>query len=104
MTETLLESASFAATLHAVSAAAAFAAALAISSAVLLNKGAKSNLSWLLIAVGLVLIGLAQGNEFLALMDLPNLGKWEDLKTFAGLLLILAGAWYWRHLLKKLVK
>lgn len=79
----------------------AFVGALILSSAIALNKGAKSNLGWALVAVGLVLIGMAEGNRLLDFLGLPVLPEWDAVKTAAGVVFIAAGAFVWRRLLKK---
>ena len=80
------------------------ASALVISAVVLLNRGAKANLAWGLFAVGLLAIGISEGDRALAALGLPNLTGLRDLIRLYGALMIFCGAAYYRGLLKRLVK
>lgn len=104
MEPTFLEQPSFLMALHAVNACVAFAAAIGISSAISMNRGAKVNLAGVMVAVGIILIGLAEANLAFKAMGLPLMPGWDGIKTGAGLLLTLAGVLYGRRLLKKAVR
>lgn len=93
-----------AAAIHFVNAALAFASAIGISSAVSMNRGARMNVAWVLIAAGLILIGISQASVALEAMGLPLLPDWDGIKAGLGLLLVLIGALHGRSLLKKALK
>lgn len=78
--------------------------AIGIVAAVLLNRGAKVNLSWGLIAVGLVAFSLAEADRVLALLGMPNLTMLRDVIKLCGALLIFCGVMYGRDILRRLVK
>jgi hypothetical protein len=88
------------AAVHGAGAAAAFAAALTLSSAAHMNRGAKANRALILIAIGTILFGLGEGNRALTAAGMPLLPEWDGIKALAGVLLVLFGAAYWRALLK----
>ena len=80
------------------------ASALGIASAVLLNRGAKVNVAWSLVAVGLAAIGITEGDRVLAVLGLPNLTELRDVIRLCGALLVFSGVLYGRDLLKRLAK
>ena len=104
MNESILGAQWFLALMHGGAAVLALATALLISSAMRMNKGAKINRSWLLIAIGLILIFLAEGNKFLGVMKYPSFDRWDEVKMFAGMLFMLLGILHWRGLLKGMLR
>jgi len=91
-------------TLPAATAFFCLASAIGIVSLVLLNKGAKVNMAWGLIAAGLLANGLAEGDRVLAALGLTDLKGLRDVARLCGALLIFGGVLYGRDLLKRLVK
>lgn len=104
MMDTILQAQWFLAVMHGGAALLALAATLLISSAMRLNKGAKANRAWLLVAIGLILVFLAEGNKFLGVMNLPSFDKYDEVKMFFGMLFMLLGILHWRGLLKGMLK
>ena len=80
------------------------ASCITILNAAFLNRGAKVNIGWSLIAVGLFLIAAAYVDRVLEAFGLPNLSAWRDLAVLIGALLVFCGTAYGRDLLKRLVK
>lgn len=78
--------------------------AIGIASIVALNRGAKANLAWSLIATGLVAFGITEGDRVLAVLGLSNLTDLRDVIRLCGALLIFCGIVYWRDILRRLVK
>jgi hypothetical protein len=69
------------------------------------NRGAKANPAWILIASGFLLLGIDFAIIFLGMLTIiPYLGVIFSVVPLVGLLLVLSGLLYWRSLLKKLVK
>ena len=88
----------------AATALICLASALVISSLVFLNKGAKMNAAWSLIAVGLLCIGVSEGDAAMTVLGLPNLSSARDLIRLGGASLVLFGVAYGRSLIKRLLK
>lgn len=82
----------------------AFGAALVITSGIRVNRGAKVNRAWLLIAAGVFVIGVAMANRAVSMLDLPNIAAWGDAMTVVGLALVVVGLVEWRRLLSELTK
>ena len=80
------------------------ASVFGILSLVLLNKGAKVNFAWGLIAAGLLADALAEGDRVLAALGLTDLKELRDVARLCGALLIFGGVLYGRDVLKRLVK
>ena len=87
--------------MHAIACMSAFIAALVLSSAMRLNKGARSNVAWGLIALGLILIGLSEGGRLAAHLGYNFVEEWDHLLMVIGMPLVLLGAILYRRLLKK---
>lgn len=104
MAETLFKAPLFLAFMHGGAALLALATTLLISSAMRMNKGAKINRSWLLVALGLILIFLAEGNKFLGVMGFPSFDTYDEIKMTVGMLFMLLGILHWRGLLKGMLK
>ena len=96
--------AALAPTLPAVAAFFCLAAAAALASLIRLNKGAKLNRAWALMALGFGCFGLAGLDTALARLGLPNAGETRDVVAAAGALLAMIGAAYARSLYRALVK
>src|SRR5690349_14811415 len=88
----------------AVSAFFCLAAAIALGSLIRLNKGAKINVTWGLIAFGLTCFGLAAIDRTLELLDLPNAASVRHVLSAFASLLIAIGAVYGRGIYKNLLK
>jgi hypothetical protein len=69
-----------------------------------LNKGAKVNYAWSLIALGLLALGAAEGDRVLEVFGLPNLSDLREIIRVCGALLILCGVTVVRDLLRRLVR
>lgn len=80
------------------------ASVLGIASQVRLNKGAKVNYAWSLLAFGLLAFGVSEGDRVLAAYGLPNLTELRDLIRLSGALLILCGVAVVRDILRRLVR
>ncbi len=78
--------------------------ALGIFGAILLNRGAKVNLSWAFIAFGLLAIAVAEGDRVAAALGWPNLTGLRDVVKLCGALLCFCGVLYGRDILRRLVK
>ncbi|MEK7546388.1 MAG: hypothetical protein AAB554_04940 [Patescibacteria group bacterium] len=79
-------------------------ATAAITDIVIINKGAKANLAWTLLALAFACFGVAEGDRVIAALGLPNLSAARDgLKTFAAMS-ALVGTLYGRALFKGLLK
>jgi hypothetical protein len=104
MQPSLFENQLLTAVVHAAGALLAFGTALGLSSVAFLNKGAKVNLAWILSAVGLISVGLAQASLFMEESGFPSYSAWEAPLSAGGLLLILIGVLYARRLIRKLMK
>lgn len=90
--------------LPGVAAVFCLAAAFSLTSLIRLNKGAKLNRAWGLLAFGLACLGLAALDRTLELLGLPNAAAVRDGLTALGSLLMLAGAVYGRGLYRNLLK
>lgn len=90
--------------LPGVAAVLCFAAALALANLIRLNKGAKLNRAWGLLAFGLACFGLAALDRTLELLGLPNAAAVRDALPALGSLLTLSGAVYGRGLYRNLLK
>lgn len=99
MNDALLQSSSAALVLHGLSAALLAAAAVMAIAANGLNKGAKANIAWGLMAGGFLLLGLVEASKAAIQAGLPNMARWEDLLFALGAALIAAGAIVWRGLI-----
>lgn len=84
-----------------IASIAAFLSALLLSSAIRMNKGAKSNVAWVSIALGLILVGVSEAGAALSRAGFSLLERWGDFLMTAGLLCILLGVVLWRRLVKK---
>ena len=81
-----------------------FASAIALASLIRLNKGAKANIAWGLIAFGLTCFGLAGLDRTLELLGLPSAAQARDaLMAFAAVIAAI-GVFYARALYRNLVK
>lgn len=78
--------------------------ALVISNIVLINKGAKANLTWVLIAVSFVCFGVVEGSHVLAVLGLPSIGAATDILKALGSLSAFVAVLYMRRLFKGLLK
>jgi hypothetical protein len=95
----------FALAMPAVAAFCCFVSAAALSGLIRLNKGARINRAWGLIAFGLACFGLAALDRTFQLLDLPNAsGTPRDAVAALGSLFMLIGAVYGRGLYKDLLK
>jgi len=90
--------------LPGVAALFCFAAALSLASLIRLNKGAKLNRAWGLLAFGLACFGLAALDRTLERLGLPTAAAARDALSALGALLILSGAVYGRGLYRNLLK
>jgi len=100
----ILENILFLTFLHGISTFMLFTAALVVSSAIRLNKGARSNRSMLFIAISLILFGLAEGNQFLEHLGTSIPEGWDHIKIVVGSIFMLLGVLHWRGLLKGMLK
>jgi hypothetical protein len=72
-----------------------------------LNRGAKVNGSWLLMAIGFLLVGLGiTASALLTIFNLlpPGLGNVPYVAPVAGVLLVFLGLLGWRRALKRMLK
>lgn len=90
--------------LPAAAAAFSLIAAVALASLIRLNKGAKINRAWGLMAFGLACLGVAGLGSALAELGMPNLGAAGDVVAAVGGLCVMLGAAYGRSLYRALVK
>ena len=104
MNEALIQSSSAALALHAGSAVLLLVAAVTAVAAIRLNKGAKANIAWGLLAGGFFVLCVSEGSKAAIQMDLPNLASWQDVLTMLGAALTAAGASVWRGLIAKMKK
>ena len=81
-----------------------FAAAFSLVGLIRLNKGAKLNRAWGLLAFGSACLGLAALDRTIDLLGLPNAAAARDALSALGSLLILSGAVYGRGLYRNLLK
>jgi hypothetical protein len=79
-------------------------AALAILNIIFINKGAKANLAWGLLAASFILFGIVEGNRVVAVMDLPNINEAADALKVLAALFAFSSAIYMRSLFKRLLK
>ena len=90
--------------LPAVAAFFCFASAIALVSLIRLNKGAKINIAWGLLAFGLTCFGLAALDRTLELLGLPSAAQARDaLMAFAALIAAI-GVFYGHALYRNLTK
>lgn len=101
MDASFLTSVWFSVVTHALASATAFFAALTLSSAVRINKGATVNLALIFVALGLILIGLSEGGKLVEIFELSFLEGWHGALMAAGTIFIFTGAIIWRSLVKK---
>lgn len=85
--------------LPAITALFCFGATIASFNFIILNKGAKMNVTWVLLAIGTTAIGVAGLFDVLGLF-LP----WIPAIEAAGAACLFSGALYARALYKKLLK
>ena len=90
--------------LPGVAAVFCVAAAVSLVSLIRLNKGAKLNRAWCLLAFGLACFGLAALDLTLERAGLPTAAAARDALSALGSLLILSGAVYGRGLYRNLLK
>lgn len=81
-----------------------FGSALALSGVILMNKGAKVNKAWVLVALGLIAFGLSEGSAIMHAFGDDRLMGWEDALRAFGAAAIFVGAMYARRLFKGLLK
>lgn len=90
--------------LSAASSVLCFASALGLLSLVSSNKGARINLTWILLAFALICFGAAEGGRVLLSLSLADIVPWEPVLRALGALLALIGVLYGRRLFKELLK
>ena len=100
----LLQDPTFIGLTHAAAALAALGAALAFTTVMRANKGARVNVAMILFALGCVLLGVAGATLTLRDLGLVDLAGWYEPLAMLGVLCILAGALYWRRLIVKMTK
>lgn len=101
MDTSFLVNSTFAVATHIASVLLLFVATLLLSSAMRLNKGAKANRAWAAVAIGLILIALAEASEATTHLGYPLLEDWDGLLVGGGALFVMLGAILWRGIVKK---
>lgn len=79
-------------------------AAATLASLIRLNKGARLNRAWGLLALGLVCFGLAGIDRTFELLGLPNAADAREALSAGAALLVMIGAVYGRSLYRGLLK
>jgi len=90
--------------LSAVTAVALAVAAFALANLIRVNKGAKINRAWGLLAFGAACLALASLDRTLEGLGLPNAARARTAISALGGLLVAFGAMYGRGLYKSLLK
>ena len=104
MNESILTTTWFLTLIHTLGFVLALGGVVSISSMVKINKGAKANRSWALIALGLLLIALSEGNRVLGISGLPSIDQLDEIMVALGSLFILIGILDYKRLIKGMLK
>ena len=104
MLDTLLKSPYVIGSLHLLTAVMLLVSALVISSVVRMNKGARANTAFIVIAIGTIVASAVPVNQAMLSFGLVDFTHWNIVITLSASVIILSGLYHWRRIISKMIE